>query len=89
MLILLTELPLNCSGIGPSYRGSAFVLLPALQETVMPKKTGEISSIDNCSMGQSYLHAAKAQKSLFMIPSAFSELQKIPNNATVLCPFDC
>lgn len=43
MLILLTELPLNCSVIAPSYRGSALVMLLALQETVMLKRSGEIS----------------------------------------------
>lgn len=40
-LILLTELPLNCSVSGPSRRGSALVTLLALQEPVMLKKTGE------------------------------------------------
>lgn len=47
-------------------------MLLALQETVMLKKAGEISFIDNYSMGQHYFHVAKAWKSLFMIPSTFS-----------------
>lgn len=43
MLILLTDLPLNCSVIGPSYRGSGLVMLLALQKTVTLKGSGEIS----------------------------------------------
>lgn len=42
MLTVLTEPPLNCSVIGPSYRCSALVMLLASQETVTLKKTAEM-----------------------------------------------